>query len=166
MLGLLKLATPAVMLGLLAACASGTSAGGAGSGAAPAAPPATGTPAQQQALARYTAYAGPDLAYFTWLGYFYQWEPLGKDQLVVFTTTNEAYLLSVWPPCDLRFAVHTIGVSSKSRSVYARADSIVVDGRRCPIGEIRKIDYPRMKADMKAQADGRAQQATPAPPQR
>ncbi len=156
------------MLGLLAACASATSAGGAGNGASSATPAASsGTPAQQQALARYTAYAGPDLAYFTWLGYFYQWQPLSKDQLVVFTSTNEAYLLSVWPPCDLSFAVHTIGVSSRSSYVYARVDSVVVDGRRCPIGEIRKIDYPRMKADMQAQQGTAASPAaTPASPQR
>ena len=46
---------------------AGCAAGGAAAGAAPT---ATGTPAQQAALARYVAYAGPPLPYFTWFGHF------------------------------------------------------------------------------------------------
>jgi hypothetical protein len=134
----------------LAACATG----------GPAKPQApTGTPAQQRALARYMAYAGPPIPSFTWLGQFWSWEPLGKDTLAVFTVPDEAYLLKVWPPCDLRFVINGIGITSTARTIYAHADSITTNsagtgpGRwRCPIDEIRKIDYKRMKADERAQA--------------
>lgn len=126
----------------------------------PSAPPApTGTPAQQQALARYMKYAGPPIPYFTWLGHFWSWEPLGKDTLAVFTLPDEAYLLKVWPPCDLRFVFETIGITSTARTIYAGTDSITINsagtgpGRwRCPIEEIRKIDYRRMRVDQRAQA--------------
>lgn len=146
------LAAAAVVAVLLAGCATGTPAGGP--------PPApTGTPAEQRALARYLAYAGPPIPYFTWLGQFYSWEGLGKDTLVVFTVPNEAYLLKVWPPCDLRFVINAIGITSTARTVYAHADSLTINsagtgpGRwRCPIDEIRKIDYRRMRADERAQA--------------
>src|SRR5262249_23184540 len=103
------------------------------------------------ALARYTAYAGPQLPYFTWLGRFWSWEPLGRDQLVVWTTANEAYLLKIWPPCDLRFSGITIGLSSTASSIYSGTDSCVVrqgaPRLSCPIDWIGRSDIQRMKAD-------------------
>jgi len=154
-------ATAALLL--LTGCASGGAA-------APEQP--TGTPAQQRALAHYLAYAGPPVPYFVWLGKLWSWEPLGKDELVVFTVPDEAYLLKVWPPCDLRFVINAIGITSTARTIYARTDSITVNssgtgpGRwRCPIDEIRKIDYQRMRADERAQAQqGRSGQPTAGAP--
>jgi hypothetical protein len=145
-------------------CASG---GSAATGSSAATQPPTGTAAQQRALAHYTAYAGPPVPYFVWLGKLWSWEPLGAHELVVFTLPEEAYLLKVWPPCDLRFMINAIGITSTARTIYARTDSITVNssstgpGRwRCPIDEIRKIDLKRMKADDRAQA---AQPQTPSP---
>jgi len=125
---------------------------------------AQATSPQEQALARYRAYAGPPIDRFTWLGHFYSWEQLGRDQLVVFTTPSDAYLLKVWPSCDLRFVINTIGVTSTSGTVSAHLDSVTIDsaptGRMvCPIEEIRSIDYRRMTADMRA----KAQQSAAAP---
>jgi hypothetical protein len=157
----LAAATAAVVA--LGGCATG-SAGAAGPGAAPATPAtdkyAAGTPAQQQALARYLAYAGPPLPYFTWVGRLFSWEPLSKDQLVVTVAPGNdgVYLLKIWPPCDVRLAIGGVGISSMTRTVYARSDSITLNtgpssGRvRCPIDEIRRIDYQRMQADLKAPA--------------
>jgi hypothetical protein len=125
---------------LLGACASNSQS-----------PAGSGTPAQQQALIRYTAYAGPPLPYFAWLGRFWSWEALSKDQLVVWTTANEAYLLKIWPPCDLRFAGIGIGISSTANTIYAHTDSVVIRSGTagpltCPIDSIRKIDVQRMRA--------------------
>ena len=136
----------------LGACASAPPAGTAAAAAANA-----GTQAQQQALARYTAYAGPPIESFTWLGHFYSWEPLSKDQLVVFTTPSDAYLLKIWPPCDLRFVFNTLGLTTTASTVYARMDSVVVHSDptgplRCPIDEIRKVDYQRLRAAQRQQA--------------
>ena|SRR5215469_4380468 len=170
-----RLTACALATTLLAACAShggATNTQGAASAGSPAAGAAvTGTPAQQQALARYEAYAGPPLQYFTWLGRFDSWEPLGKDRLVVFTTPSEAYLLKIWPSCDLQFVTGGIGISSTSRTVYSGLDSVTVNTgpgglRRCPISEIRKVDYPRMRADMRAQSQaGKSAPAQPGAPQ-
>ena len=145
-----RLTVCALAATLLAACAShGTTNA---PGAASAAP--TGTPAQQQALARYEAYAGPPQQSFTWLGRFDSWEALGKDRLVIFTTPSEAYLLTVWPPCDLRFVTGGIGISSTTNTVSTGLDSVTINTgpggpRRCPISEIRKVDYTRMRADQR-----------------
>jgi hypothetical protein len=153
----------AAALALLSGGATGSAAGNP-----PGAP--TGTPAQQQALARYSAYAGPPIDQFTWLGRFYGWEALGKDQLVVFTTPNDAYLLKVWATCDLRFIINLVGLSSTAGTVSAHGDFVTVNSpatghMRCPIEEIRKIDYRRMQAELRQQArhNATAPQGTPAP---
>jgi hypothetical protein len=146
----------AALLSLLAACASNRpgaaapSAQGAGAGTAA---PAT---AQERALARYSAYAGRPIKSFTWLGRFDSWEPLGKDHLLVYTRPNEAYLVKVSGPCDVRFATGPIGITSTNSTVYAGLDSIAVNsgpgGRwQCPIDEIRPLDVRGMKADLQSQ---------------
>jgi hypothetical protein len=167
-----RLTVCALAATLLCACASqgGATNTGPAAGNAAAGTAASGTPAQQQSLARYEAYAGPPLQYFTWLGRFDSWEPLGKDRLVVYTTPSDAYLLKVWPGCDLSFVIGGIGISSTSRTVYSGLDSVTVNTgagglRRCPISEIRKVDYTRMRADMRAQSQsGKASEPTQPPP--
>jgi hypothetical protein len=120
----------------------------------------------QERRVQYAAYAGPPIQQFTWLGRFDSWEPLGQTDLVVFTTPSDAYLLKVWPPCDLRFVFNghgaeTIGVTSTGSTVSAGLDSIIersstVGGHTvCPISEIRKIDYRRMLAEERRQAQAK-----------
>ena len=128
-------------------------------------------PGQQQARDRYAAYAGPPIPSFTWLGRYDGWEALGKDELVIFTTPNDAYMLKIWPPCDMRFVINSIGLSATGPTVTAHLDSVITNspstGRwRCPIDEIRRVDYLRMKADLRAQAQPPAQPQAqpPAPP--
>ena len=106
---------------------------------------------QNSALARYTKYAGEPVKQFNWLGKFDSWEPLSNDQLVVFATPTAPYLLKVWGPCrNLQFAT-TMGLTSTGRTVYSGLDSVIVQGQRCPISEIRPVDYQKMRADMQAQ---------------
>ncbi|HTV51413.1 MAG TPA: DUF6491 family protein [Steroidobacteraceae bacterium] len=133
----------------------------------------TAPPAHQhadQALpARYAPYLGPPIGQFTWLGHFWNWEALGKDELLVFTTPNDAYFLKVWPTCDLRFDLNrrgdeVIGVTSTSGVVSSGLDSVIEDSTvvghmRCPISEIRKLDYRRMVADQRAQAQQKGKAA-------
>ena len=115
---------------------------------------------QAQMRERYAAYAGQPLDRMTWLGHFYSWESLGDNRLVVYTTPSDAYLLSVTPPCtDLNF-VQSIGLTSTAGTVYPRLDSVKVRGWRCPIAEIRRIDYARMRADLRAE-DAKAKASAP-----
>jgi len=131
----LGLAAVAPALALLAACASGIPL----------------HQSDQQVRDRYNAYAGEPIDHLTWLGRYDGWEPIGRYELVVFTGVNDAYLLKVMPPCEnLQFA-NRIGISSTTGTVYSRLDSVIAGQWRCPIAEIRKIDYQRMKADRRAQ---------------
>jgi hypothetical protein len=108
---------------------------------------------EAQVRERFAAYAGAPIDRMVWLGRYYSWEPIGENQLVVFTSPSEAYLLKVSGPCnDLKF-VNSIGLTSTGSAVYSRLDSVKVRDWRCPIAEIRKVDYARMRADMRAERE-------------
>ncbi len=136
----LKFAALAALSALLAACA--------------------GIPlheSEQEVRDRYNSYAGEPIDHFTWLSHFDSWQPIGRYELVVFTGPSDAYLLKVAPPCEnLQFA-NRVGVTSTAGQVSNRFDSVIV-GRwpgwrdRCQIQEIRKVDYRRMRADMRLDA--------------
>lgn len=132
----LKLTATAAALGLLSACASGIPR----------------HESDQQVRDRYHAYAGEPIDHFNWLGRYDGWESVGRYELVLFTGVSDAYLLKVGPPCDnLQFATR-IGVTSTTGAVYSRLDSVTTGRWRCPIEEIRKVDYKRMRADMRLEA--------------
>lgn len=100
--------------------------------------------------ARYEDYAGAPVKQFTWIGQYNGWTPIGTNELVVWTTPFQAYLLKVAPPCDNLQFVNRIGLTSTANTVYARFDAVKVDhGWRCPIQEIRPVDYRRMQQDMR-----------------
>lgn len=136
---------------------------------------AAGSFAQRQDAQRdqYHAYAGPPVEQFTWLGRYYSWSPLGHDELVVFTTPFDAYLLRVLPPCtDLPFA-NVIGLTDTARTVSRRFDFVLVHTPglrgpaslfRCPIDEIRKVDYQRMRQDIREHGPLKGAPAQSAPP--
>ena len=114
----------------------------------------SGAPLRQSELRdRYLQYAGAPIDHFTWLGRYDSWEPVAEDELVIFTTPDRAYLLKVWPSCrDLMFARERIGLTSTGGAVYARLDRVKIGHRNCPIEEIRPIDYRRMRADLRRDA--------------
>jgi len=122
---------------------------------------------------RYHSYAGPPIEEFTWLGRYYSWAPLGNDELVVFTTPFDAYLIKVLPPCiDLPFA-GVIGLTSTGRTVTSRFDFVLVRDRAetgidrhfpCHISEIRKVDYQRMFHDIRDHGPLQGAPRNPAPP--
>lgn len=112
---------------------------------------------QDAQRARYEAYAGAPVDSFTWLGRYDSWQPIGTNEVVVWTTPNQAYLIKVAPPCDnLEFADH-IALTSTASTVSARFDFVKVRHWRCPIQEIRPVDYLRMRQDMRKDAEAAKQ---------
>ena len=142
-----RLAAVAALAALLAACA--------------------GIPlhvSDQEVRDRYDAYSGEPIDHFTWLDrHFDSWQPIGRYELVLFTSPSDAYLIKVFPPCEnLQFA-NTVGITSTADTVSSRFDSVIVSRfpgwrDRCQIEEIRRVDYRRMKADMRLDAQ-RAREA-------
>ena len=125
----------------------------------------SGIPLKQREAAernRFEAYAGKPVDHFTWLTRYEGWEPISKNQLVVWTDINRAYLITVFPPCtDLMFA-HRIGLSSTADTVYAHFDSVRAEGWQCIIDTIQPVDYLRMEREMRRQHQAEEQARKPA----
>ena len=95
----------------------------------------------------YTEYAGEQVKSF-YMGNYDGWSAVSKDQLVVWSGINKAYLLTVTGYCpDLEFA-QRIAVTSTGNTVD-KFEKVIVGRDRCLIKEIRPIDTKQMKEDRK-----------------
>jgi hypothetical protein len=95
----------------------------------------------------YHEYTGEPVKSF-YLGNFDGWSPVSKDEVVVWSGINKAYLLKVSGYCpDLQFA-NAIGVTSTAHTVD-KFEKVIVGKDRCFIREIRPVDVKQMKADRK-----------------
>ena len=74
------------------------------------------------------------------------WDSPSPDQVVVWTSPNEAYLLSLFGPCFGLDHAATLVLSSRG-SVHAGSDAVIVAGERCRIHRIDRLDARRLKAD-------------------
>jgi hypothetical protein len=107
----------------------------------------------QAQLDRYLRYAGPPVDHITYLGHYDGWQSVSRYQLVLWTNINDAYLITVLPPCeDLQFA-QRIGITQTAHTISSRFDHVLVRHWRCQISEIRPIDYRRMRADERAERE-------------
>jgi hypothetical protein len=110
----------------------------------------------QEQLDRYLRYAKAPVDHITILGHYDNWQAVGPNQVVLWANVNDAYLITVSPPCEnLQFA-QRVGLTQTADTIYARLDAILVKGWRCQITEIRPIDYLQMRRDQRAE---KAQQA-------
>lgn len=99
---------------------------------------------QQRNLDRYLQFAGAPVDEFPFWS-LYQWELVGPDKVVVWSTVKNAYLLSVAQPCTKLQRAKAIGVTSNQRHVVSRAfDFVTASGENCKIEQIRPIDYAAM----------------------
>lgn len=107
--------------------------------------------------ALYQQYAGQPVDGFTYLGRYDSWTSIGQYQLVVWTTPNDAYLITVRPPCtELPFAQH-IGLTQTAHTVTQKFDFVLVGRDRCWIQSIQPVNYLQMKRDMRQKsADAKA----------
>jgi hypothetical protein len=109
---------------------------------------------QDEQRARYEAYAGPPIEQFTYLGRYDSWQPIGTNELVVWTTINQAYLITVAPPCENLEFTNRIGLTQTANTVSARFDFVKVGHQwRCPIQQIRPVDYLRMRQDRRKETE-------------
>jgi hypothetical protein len=110
--------------------------------------PAERSERELPARARYMPYTGPPMDSFTWMARFDGWEALSDSELVIFTGGDTAYYLKVLAPCGtqgLPFA-HVVGLTtSVGGTVISRLDAVRTQGMNCPIAEIRRLDYRRMR---------------------
>ncbi len=105
-------------------------------------------PSNAEQLAQFQQFAGPPINDFTYLLHYYAWKSLGNYQLVVWTTINDAYLLTVLPPCvglDFTYDVH---LTSAARTVTRGIDAVTFGRQYCIISQIRPVNYLAMKKQL------------------
>ncbi len=108
-----------------------------------------------EAYELYRDFAGAPINEFTYLGKYDGWRSLGRNVLAIQTGLNEAYLITVQGPCsDLQFA-QTIGLTSTVNTVHRGLDAVLVGRDRCPITEIRPVDYAALRKAQREEAERR-----------
>jgi hypothetical protein len=111
----------------------------------------------------YTDYAGEPVKSF-YMNNFDGWSVVSKDQLVIWSGMNKAYLLTVTGYCpDLQYA-NAIAVTSTGNTVD-RFEKVIVGKDRCFIREIRPLDTKQMKEDRKLMREQMKRPQEPPPPE-
>lgn len=84
----------------------------------------------------------------------YGWTVIDREQLVIWTRPNEAYLFDLDAPCrNLEFA-RKIGISNFGNSIHARFDTLIVNRDHCRISTIRPIDTKALRAERQRMRHG------------
>jgi hypothetical protein len=103
-----------------------------------------------QQLARYQKYAQAPVERFPMVS-LWQWQVVGKHDVVVWTGVGTAYLITVEKSCNNLDWARGIGITQNtSMHVDAKFDSIVFDHQNCRITQIRPLDYKALQHDEKA----------------
>jgi len=93
----------------------------------------------------YLQYAGPPIDSFTYLGHYNGFRTLGGQDIVIWTTINDAYLIKVLEPCmNLPYA-NKVVLTNEANTVTRLIDWVDFDHGHCRVDTIRHIDYGAMK---------------------
>lgn len=84
-------------------------------------------------------FAGPPVESFHFWD-MKRFEVLGDYDLMVWTTLEDAYLITVERPCPGLVFAKGVGLSSTQRRVHQRFDTVNFDQQRCDIQQIRELD--------------------------
>jgi uncharacterized protein DUF6491 len=108
----------------------------------------SGLSKSEELLNRYEPYVGEPVSSFT---AFRQesWQPISRTQLVLWTSINDAYLLTVANNCPNMMFTNAVQVTSTASGI-STLDHVIVKGDRCPITQIQPIDVRRMRDDKNA----------------
>jgi hypothetical protein len=101
----------------------------------------------QETLDHYAPYVGEPVDGFTFWS-LHKWKLTGPEQVIVWPTIKDAWLVTVEKPCPRLEWARGIGLSSQqSHQVQVRSDHVQVGNQRCRIEEIRPIDLERMNRE-------------------
>ena len=111
----------------------------------------------------YTDYAGEPVKSF-YMTNFDGWTVISKDQVVIWSGMNKAYLLTLTGYCPDLQHVNAIAVTSTGNTVD-RFEKVIVGKDRCFINEIRPLDTKQMKEDRKLMREQMKKPQEPPPPE-
>lgn len=89
-------------------------------------------------LERYEPYLGEPIRGFTAFR-MQSWQPVSRNQLILWTGINDAYLLTVSNNCPELMFADTVRVTSTASEI-STFEQVRVRGDRCPIQKIQPID--------------------------
>lgn len=102
-------------------------------------------PSSAEQVAQFRQFAGPPINGFTYLQHYYAWTPLGNLQLVIWTDINDAYLITVLPPCVGLDFTSGVDITNTAHTVTRGVDAVTFDHQYCLIKQIRYVNYLAMK---------------------
>ena len=106
------------------------------------------TDREKEQLALYQRFAGAqvdDMPFW----HLQRYESLGDEAVVVWTGVNDAWLITVRPPCAELPWAKAIGLTSTLHRVSAKFDHVIAGRDRCMIASIQPIDYKALRAERK-----------------
>ncbi len=101
-----------------------------------------------QVLERYEPYIGEPIRGFTAFR-MQSWQPVSRTQLILWTSINDAYLLTVSNNCPELMFTESVQVTSTASGV-STLDQVRVGSDRCPIEKIQPIDIRQWRKDRDA----------------
>lgn len=99
-------------------------------------------------LDRYEPYVGEPIHGFTSFR-THSWQPVSRNQLILWNSINEAYLLTLSNNCPELMFTNSIRVTSTASSI-STLDQVIVRGDRCMIHTIQPIDVRAYRNDREA----------------
>ena len=108
---------------------------------------------QDVELAMYEEYAGAPVDRIRTFNGIDRWQSLSPSKLVVWTTVNRAWLLTLSAPCSGIEFQHTINISSTNSTVYRRFDKVEFEHQVCFIRQIHPIDYKTLKRERREKSE-------------
>ena len=92
-------------------------------------------------------------------------EPAGENRVVVWPDrAGRAWLLTLAPPCTGLAAARLLGITAVGRRVVSGVDEAVVDGRRCRIQLMERLDAAQRAALVPSGRERRVVAVRPRPP--
>jgi uncharacterized protein DUF6491 len=101
-----------------------------------------------QVMDRYEPYLGEPIRSFTAF-HPQNWQPVNRNQLIVWTSMNDAYLLTIWDNCPELMYKNAVRVSSTGSQI-STFDHVIVGRDSCPISKIQPIDMRAYRQDRDA----------------
>ncbi len=105
---------------------------------------------QDANLAQFEAHAGQPVEQIrTFMG-IDRWQALAPDKVVIWTSVNRAWLLTLRAPCSGLEFQQSIGISSTNNIIDRRFDKIYFENQVCFFSQIQPVDYKALKQERRA----------------
>jgi hypothetical protein len=106
---------------------------------------------QDSELARFERHAGAPVERINTYTGLDRWQSLAADKLVIWTSVNRVFLLTLRAPCSGLEFQQVIAITSSNNIIDRSFDRVQVDGLSCYISDIRPIDYKALKQEERAE---------------